>query len=126
MRQALLIVAGFAVVALLALVVYENHRRFHRPLLTTPYQAVTLMNGTVLYGRIDHLGSDHPVLRDVFSIQLEADPQTQKQRYLLIKRKDGVNGADHVILPVTSILLVEPVQPNSTTGKLIEKAGLSR
>ena len=84
------------------------------------------MNGTVLYGRIDHLGSDHPVLRDVFSVRLEADPQTQKQQYMLVKRKDGVNGADHVILPVTSILFVEPVQPDSTTGKLIEKAGLSR
>jgi hypothetical protein len=45
---------------------------------------------------------------------------------MLVKRKEGVNGADHVILPVTSILFVEPVQPDSTTGKLIEKAGLSR
>jgi hypothetical protein len=80
MRQALLVVVGFAVVAMLALIVYENHRRFHRPLLTTPYQAVTLMDGTVLYGRIDHLGSDHPVLRDVFSVRLEADRQIPRHR----------------------------------------------
>ena len=87
---------------------------------------MTLTNGTVLYGRIDHLGSDHPVLRDVFSVRLEADPQTQKPQHVLVKRKDGVNGADHVIFPVTSILFVEPVQPDSTTGKLIEQAGLAR
>jgi hypothetical protein len=87
---------------------------------------VTLTNGTVLYGRIDHLGTDHPVLRDVFSVQHEPDPQTQKQQDMLVKRKDGVNGADHVIFPVTSILFIEPVQPDSPTGKLIERAALAR
>jgi hypothetical protein len=126
MKKALLVIAGFAVVAMLAVLVYQNHRRYHRPLLTTPYQAVTLANGTVLYGRIGHLGSDHPVLRDVFSVRLEPDPQTQKQQYVLVKRKDGANGADHVIFPVTSILFIEPVQPDSTTGKLIDRAGLAR
>jgi hypothetical protein len=126
MKQALLVLAGFAVVAMLAVLVYQNHRRFHRPLLTTPYQAVTLTNGTVLYGRIDHLGTDHPVLRNVFSVRFEPDPQTQKQQDILFKRKDGVNGADHMIFPVTSILFIEPVQPDSPTGKLIERAGLAR
>lgn len=126
MKQALLVVAGLSIVTMLAVLVYQNHRRFHRPLLTTPYQAVTLTNGTVLYGRIDHLGSDHPVLRDVFSVRLEPDPQTGKQQYVLVKRKDGVNGADHAIFPVAAILFIEPVQPDSTTGKLIEHARLAR
>ena len=122
MKQALLVLAGFAFVAMLAVLVYQNHRRFHRPLLTTPYQAVTLSNGTVLYGRIDYLGTE-PVLRDVFSVQLEPDPQTQKQQDMLVKRKDGVNGADHVIFPFTSILFIEPVQPDSPTRKLIADVG---
>jgi hypothetical protein len=124
MREAVLVVLGFALVALLAIIAYQNHQRFHRPLLTTPYQAVQLTNGTVLYGRIDHLGSDHPILRDVFSVRQELDSQTQKQRHVLVRRADGHNGADHMIFPVTSIVFVEPVRADSTVGSLIERAGL--
>lgn len=125
MRQAVLVVIGLAVIAMLALIAYQNHRRFHRPLLTTPYQAVTLTNGTVLYGRIDHLGSDHPVLRDVFTVRQERDSQSQKPQYVLVKRKDEVNGADHAIFPVSAIVFIEPVQPDSTIGKLIERGGFA-
>ena len=129
MRQAVLVVIAVGIVGIvvmLAVSVYQNHRRFHRPLRTTPYQAVMLTNGTVLYGCIDHLGSDHPVLRDVFSVRQEPDSQTQMQQYVLVKRKDGVNGADHMIFPVTSIVFIEPVQLDSTIGKLIERAGFAR
>ncbi|MET0381446.1 MAG: hypothetical protein ABWZ94_06055 [Methyloceanibacter sp.] len=126
MRQAVFVVIGLAIIAMLALIAYQNHRRFHRPLLTTPYQAVMLTNGTMFYGRIDHLGSDHPVLRDVFSVREELDSQTQKQRYVLVRRTDGPNGADHMIFPVTSIVFVEPVRADSAVGRLIEQAGLPR
>ena len=124
MREAVLAVLGLAIVALLAAIVYQNHRRFHRPLITTPYQAVVLENGNVFYGRIDHLGSDHPVLRDVFSIRRELGPGTEQPRYVLVKRKDEIDGADHIIIPVTAIAFVEPVRPDSTVGKLIEQARL--
>jgi hypothetical protein len=126
MREAVLAVSALAIVALLTVVVYQNHRRFHKPLITTPYQAVTLVNGTVFYGRIEHLGSDHPVLRDAFSIRREADPQTRQSRDLLIKRKDEATGADHLIFPVAAIAIVEPVRPDSGVGRLIEQAGLPR
>jgi hypothetical protein len=124
MRQTFLVVIGLVIVAMLAVIVFQNHRRFHRPLLTTPYQAVTLTNGAVLYGRIDHLGSNHPVLRDVLTVRHEPDSPTQK--YVLVRRKDEVNGADHVIFPVTSIVFIEPVQPDSTIGKLIEQTDFAR
>jgi hypothetical protein len=123
MRDAVLAVLGLAIVALLGAIVYQNHHRFHKPLITTPYQAVVLENGNVFYGRIDHLGSDHPVLRDAFSIRRELDPETQQPRYVLVKRKDEVNGADHLIFPVTAIAFIEPVRPDSPIGKLIEQAG---
>ncbi len=122
MRDAVLAVCGVVIVAMLAVSILQNHRRFHRPLMTTPYQAVTLIDGNVFYGRIDHLGSDHPVLREPFSVRHEVDAQTQKPRYVLVWRKDEMNGADHIIFPVTSIAFVEPVRPDSTIGKLIERA----
>jgi hypothetical protein len=126
MKQTILFLAVLAVVALLGALVHNDYRRFHRPLLTTPYQAVMLANGSVFYGRIDHLGSDHPVLRDAFTVRQELDPQTQKHRYVLVRRTEGPNGADHMIFPVTSIIFVEPVRADSTVGSLIQHAGLLR
>jgi hypothetical protein len=121
MRDAILAVFGLAIVVLLATSAYQNYRRFHKPLLTTPYQAVTLKNGNVFYGRIDHLGTDYPVLRDAFSVKQELDPETRQPLYVLVKRKDEINGADHIIFPFTTIAFIEPVRPDSTIGKLIEQ-----
>lgn len=122
MKETVLAVVGLAIVVLLAAGVYQNYRRFHKPLITTAYQAVVLQNGSVFYGRIDHLGTDYPVLRDVFTVQSELDPGTRQPRYVLVKRKDDVNGADHVIFAATAIAFVEPVMPESTIGKLIAQA----
>ena len=126
MRDIFLAMCGLAIVALLAMNVYQNYQRFHQPLLTTTYQAVTLRTGDVLYGRIDRLGSDHPVLRDAFSIRTEIDPPTQRTRRVLVRRKDGPTGADHVIMPAAAIMVVEPVQPDSIIGRLAAQAGLTQ
>jgi len=121
MRDVVVSVCCLAAVALLAAIVYQNYQRFHKPLLTTKYQAVTMTNGEVFYGRIDHLGTDHPVLRDAFSIRTELDPQTRQSRHVLVKRRDGLTGADHLIIPASAITLVEPVRPDSIVGRLIEQ-----
>ena len=126
MRDIVIAACGLAVVALLAVIVYQNYQRFHRPLLTTKYQAVTLTNGDVFYGRIDHLGSDRPVLRDAVSITTEVDSQTQDPRYVLTRRRDSATGADHLIFPAASIAFVEPVQADSIIGRLIEQQAQRR
>jgi hypothetical protein len=122
MRDVVLGVLGLGIIALLAATFYQNHRRFHTPLLTTPHQAVTLVSGSVFYGRIDHLGSDHPVLREAFIVRTETDAQTREPRYTLVRRKDGITGADHLIIPAASIAFVEPVTPDSTVGRLLGQA----
>ena len=122
MRDAVLALVGIAIVALLALGAFQNYRRFHKPQLTTSYQAVTFVNGQTHFGRIDHLGSDHPVLRDAFSLRTEIDPATGKSTYRLLKRKEEINGADHMIVPAASIVFIEPVRPDSIVGRLIEQS----
>lgn len=119
MKEAILAAVGFAIVALMAASVYLDHRRFHKPMITTQYHAVVLQGGGTYYGRIDHLGTDYPILRDAFTIRRERDLDTQQPRYVLVKRKDESNGADHMIFPSTSIAFIEPVQPDSMIGKLI-------
>jgi hypothetical protein len=126
MRDLVIAACGLAIVALLAVIAYQDYRRFHKPLLTTTFQAVTLVNGEVFYGRIDHLGTDHPVLRDAFSIRTEIEPQSQQEKRVIVRRSDSLTGADHLIFPAASIASVEPVKADSAVGKLIKEAGLSQ
>ena len=126
MRDTVIALCGLAVVALLAVLVYQNYQRFHKPLLTTTYQAVTLVNGDIFYGRIDHLGTDHPVLRDVFTVRIEQDAQSHKPRHVIVKRVDSVTGADHMMFPATSIVFIEPVRADSQVGQLIAAQRLQR
>lgn len=119
MKDIILCVVGLMLVLILAASVYQSQRRFHKPLLTTPYQAVTLLNGTVLYGRLDHLGTDHPVLRDAITINRTTDGATGLQAYEAVRLKDGEQGSDHLIFPTSALLMVAPVQPESPMGKLI-------
>jgi len=121
MKEAVIGVVGLLMVAALAAAVYQNQRRFHKPLLTTPYQAVKLVDGTLLHGRIDHLGTDFPVLRDAMTVRAIVDPASGTTRYEVVARKSDTHGADHLILPATAIVYVEPVHTESTIGRAIEQ-----
>ncbi len=116
------VVGLLLMLAALSAIVYQNQRRLHKPLMTTNYQAVRLTDGTLLYGRMDHLGTDFPVLRDVMTVRTIEDPSTKQTRYEVVPRKSGSHGADHIILPAASILYVEPVKPDSAVGRAIENA----
>jgi hypothetical protein len=116
---ALLALLALLAIVLLAAQLYLDQRRFHRPLLTTPYQRVTLQDGSVYYGRIDHLGTDHPVLRDAMTIRQEKGVTPAEPQYVLTRRKDEPHGADHIIFPAVSIVFVEPVRPDSPIGQVI-------
>jgi hypothetical protein len=123
MKEMLLGGLGLVIVGLLAFVVHQNYVRFHKPQITTRYQAVTLVNGDVFFGRIAHLGSDHPVLRDAFSVHEEIAQAGQQPRQMVVRRKDGPTGADHLIFPASAIVSVEPLQAESPIGRLAEQAG---
>lgn len=120
MKDLAFMLVGLVMIVLLGANVYLNSRKFHTPLLTTTYQAVTLVSGDVLYGRIDHLGTDYPVLRDSFKIQIDEDKaEGQAMRYSIVDKRRLSNGADHVILPASAILTIEPVASDSAIGKLL-------
>ena len=122
MKLTVLSMLTLSIIALLVATVYQDYRRFHKPLLTTPYQAVTLISGDTYYGRIDHLGTDHPVLRDALSLRQEVDLANQKLRYIVKRRADEANGADHMIFTSNAILYIEPVHRDSIIGRVISEA----
>jgi len=111
--------AALVIAAALSVLVYQNVRSRGVPELSTPYHAVALMNGQVFFGRIDALGTDYTVLRDVFYIQSRQNPDTKQVANVLIKRGGEWHAPDRMILNRQQVLLIEPVKEDSQVAKLI-------
>ena len=54
--------------------------------MTTPYQAVLLSNGSAYFGRREGLGTDYPVLKEVFYVQSVRGPKIAAVSNILMKR----------------------------------------
>jgi hypothetical protein len=85
----------------------------------SPYQAVLLTNGAVYFGKLEGLGTDYPILRDVFYIQNAVDPNTKQTSSVLIRRGKEWHGPDFMVLNARHVLLIEPVTPGSRVAQLI-------
>ena len=81
-----------------------------------------LDNGQTFFGRLEGLGSESAVLRDVFYIQSQVDPDTKQPRNSLIKRGKEWHEPDRMVLSAHHIVLVEPVSPSSTVARLIRES----
>lgn len=104
-----------AVVGLLAWpYLHQGSLRFE-----TEYQAVLLTGGQVYYGRLEGMGTPYPVLRDVYYVKSQADPQTKQVTSILVRRGQEWHAPDRMYLNPGHIILVEPVGPNSKVAQLI-------
>jgi hypothetical protein len=103
---------------------WERHQA--APSFSTPYQAVLLDTGQVYYGKLEGLGTDYPVLREVYYIQTGTDPQTKQTTNVLIRRGKEWHGPEFTVLNAGHIALIEPVSADSKVAGLIadqEKQG---
>ena len=89
---------------------------------TQNYQAVLLDNNQVYFGKISGLGTDYPVLTDVFYIQSAVNPETKQTSNVLLKRGKEWHAPDRMLLNAHHIIMIEPVTGGSTVAKLIEQA----
>lgn len=108
-----------AIAALLGVLAYQNWRAHAVPELSTPYHAVALANSQVFFGRVEGLGNDYVVLRDVFYIQGRINSETKQQVNILVKRGGEWHAPDRMILNRQHVLLIEPVKADSQVDKLI-------
>jgi len=83
---------------------------------------VLLDNSQVYFGKIADLGSDYPVLTEVFYIQSTINQESKQQNNILLKRGKEWHAPDKMILNARHIVMVEPVTPGSTVANLILKA----
>lgn len=118
--------AAIVIAAALSVIAYQSASGPRPPDLSTPYHAVALTNGQVYFGRIEALGTEYTVLRDVFYIQERQNPQTKQVANVLIKRGGEWHAPDRMILNRQQVLLIEPVKEDSQVAKLIAEQTKSR
>ncbi len=123
--NASIFVQAAALILLLAIVVllgWPELRAPKAPAFETEYQAVLLSGGLVYYGRLEGFGTPYPVLRDVFYVQSQTNPETKQATNILVRRGKEWHGPDRMYVNPGHILLVEPVRPDSQVAKLIAEA----
>ena len=108
-----------ALVVLVAVFVYQSAREHAVPELSTPFHAVALTNGQVYFGKVEGLGTEYTVLRDVYYIQSRQNPETKQVANVLVKRGGEWHGPDRMILNKQHVLLIEPVKADSQVARLI-------
>jgi hypothetical protein len=111
----------FAVIAVASLVLWLSPGRALAA-KTKGYQAVLLDNNQVYFGKLADLGTDYPVLTEVFYIQTTMDQETKQQKNILLKRGKEWHAPDRMVLNARHIIMIEPVTDGSAVAKLIAEA----
>lgn len=93
-----------------------------KPVARNPYSAVSLDSGAVFFGKLENLGSDYPVLTDVFYVQSGVNQQTKQVASVLIKRGKEWHAPNRMVLNARHIVFIEPVTEGSTVATLIAQA----
>ena len=114
-----LILACVAATAAGGILLVTAHRTEADVKFDTTYQAVLLDNGSVYFGKLQGVGTDYPVLTDVYYVQSQANQETKEVKNTLIRRGNEWHAPDRIVLNARHIVLMEPVGPNSTVAKLI-------
>ena len=88
----------------------------------TPYQAVVLTNGAAYFGKLEGYGTSRPVLKEVYYVATQTNPETKQTSNILVKRSKDLHEPDRMYLNPNQIIGVEPVGPNSKVAQLIAQA----
>lgn len=86
------------------------------------YYAVLLNNNSVYFGKLEGLGSEFPVLHDVYYVQSNVNQETKQMNNVLVKRGKEWHGPDRMIISDKSIVFVEPVGSGSKVAQLIAES----
>ena len=98
---------------------WHHMRAPEAPKFDSAFQAVLLDSGQVYYGKIEGLGTEFPVLTDVYYIQSATDPNTKQTQNILIRRGKEWHGPDKTVINARHLVMVEPVGKDSKVAQLI-------
>jgi hypothetical protein len=88
---------------------------------TTEYQLVFMNNGQFFIGKIEKAGSAYPVLKNVYYIRQQVNPETKEVKSGLFKRSMEPHAPNMMYINANSIAFIEPVSPDSQMTKLIKQ-----
>jgi len=117
--QKLIAASLLIIVALMGSLAIQYIHSTSAPDFGTPYQAVVLNGGQVYFGKLDNAAGQYPVLRDVFYIVSQMNPETKQVNNVLVRRGKELHGPEFMVLNRQSIVFVEPVKEDSQVAKSI-------
>ena len=88
--------------------------------MKTEYQVLTLDNGSVFFGKIGEVKSHYLLLKDVHFAQQQVSEDKKEVKIKIIRRSDDLNNPDYMQINTRHIVLIEPLNPASKLGKLIQ------
>ena len=91
------------------------------PAFNTPFQAVLLDSGQVYYGKVEKLGTDFPIVRDVYYVQQSQDPTTKQVTNVLIRRGQEWHAPAYTVINARHLVMVEPIGTSSKVAELIQQ-----
>lgn len=89
---------------------------------STEYQAVFMENGQVFFGKLENMGSAYPLLKNVFYIRQQVNPETKEVKQVLIRRGNELHRPNQMYINASHIAIIEPVSADSQVAKLIKEA----
>jgi len=113
--------AALALLAVLGAAVFYA-RKLNSPsefTFDTPYQAVLLDNGQLLYGKMARPNGDFLAVTDVFYIQQQANTETKEVKSVLVRRGTEWHGPNRTILNKRHVIMIENVTAGSKVAELI-------
>lgn len=93
---------------------------------TTDYQAVFLDNGQNFIGKLEGMGTEYPVLKEVFYIKNQVNPETKEVTSILVKRGQEWHSPELMHINARHILVIEPVAKDSKMAQLIVEANAQK
>jgi hypothetical protein len=83
---------------------------------------VTLLTGSVYYGRLVEARPGHIKLADIYYVEsFAADASGRRDNRLVNRQKNDWHAPDLMTIPTDKILMIEPVGVQSRLAKLIEQ-----
>lgn len=115
------VIAGLLaiVVVLLAVICYQLNQSEALPAMTSQYQTVVLSTGQVYFGKLEKAAGDNYILRDVFYVLSQSDPESRQVSNILVRRGKELHGPDYMVLRRSHVIMIEPVGDNSRVAQLI-------
>lgn len=102
---------------------YQDRTSAHlRDELDAEFHTVLLTNNQAYFGKIEQRGQEYLLLTDVYYVQTQVDPESQKRSTVLVKRGNEMHGPSKMLVNVEHVVFIEPVGADSTLGKSIFEA----